>query len=213
MVYDKYLTPRYFQDVKVLWTGRFGLNNLHMAAEPVRKLEDFKGKVIGFPGGRVAPMFLKVLGPSAEMIKPGDIYTSLERKVIDGVIFPLDSLKGWKLKEVVKYTTRIDFGSGSNMTAMNKKSWNKLSPDDQQIMTDLIPLGEELQGKTYRKNADVGIEEGEKAGVQFITLSPSERKRWDDVLEPVNQQWVKDYEAMGLPAQKMYEDILKLRQK
>jgi TRAP-type C4-dicarboxylate transport system substrate-binding protein len=212
MVYDKYLKPRYFQNVKVLWTGRFGLSNLHMVEKPVAKLEDFKGKVIGFAGGRVIPMFLKVLGPSAEMIRPGDVYTALERKVVDGTFYPLDSLKGWKFAEVVKYTTLIDFGSSSNIIIMNKDSWKKLSPEDQKIMTEeLIPLGYELQAKTYRLNAEIGMEYGKKEGVKFITLSPEERKRWDDALETVNQEWIKEYSKMDLPAQELYDDIMKLR--
>ena len=118
------------------------------------------------------------------MIKSADAYTSLEKKVIDGMVLPLDSLRGWKLKEVVKYTTRLDFGSGSNITAMNLNSWKKLSPADQKILTDLLPVGMEMQAKTYRADADLAIEDGKKAGVEFIELSPAERKRWEDAVEP-----------------------------
>jgi TRAP-type transport system periplasmic protein len=213
MVYEKYLQPLYFKDIKILWTGRFGLNNLHMASQPVRKLEDLKGKVIGFPGGSISPLFLKALGPSAEMVTSGDVYTSLEKKVIDGMVFPLDSLRGWKLKEVVKYTTRIDFGSASNVTAMNLNSWKKLSPADQKIITDLIPVGLEMQGKTYRADADLAVEDGKKAGVEFIELSPAERKRWVDAVEPVTQGWIKENDAKKLPASEMYKDIMNLRKK
>ena len=113
MIYEKYLTPRYFKDIKILWTGRFGLNNFHMAEKPVRKLEDMKGKVMGFPGGKTPPLVLRALGSSVEMIRSPDIYTSLERKVIDGMMFPLDGLEGYKLFEVVKYTTLINFASAS----------------------------------------------------------------------------------------------------
>jgi TRAP-type transport system periplasmic protein len=213
MVYEKYLQPLYFKDVKILWSGRFGLNNLHMAAVPVKQLEDLKGKVIGFPGGRVSPLYLKALGPAVEMVKSGDAYTSLEKKVIDGMIFPMDSLRGWKLKEVVKYTTRLDFASASNITAMNLKSWNKLSPADQKIITEMIPLGIQMQGKTYWEDAELAIEDGKKAGVQFIELSPSERKRWVDAVEPVTLDWVKENDAQGLPASAMYKDIMNLRKK
>jgi len=51
MVYDNYLTPLYFKEYKNTLDGRFGLNSLHMAAKPVRNLEDLKGKIIGFGGG------------------------------------------------------------------------------------------------------------------------------------------------------------------
>jgi hypothetical protein len=53
MVYDRYLIPQYFRDVKVLWNGRFSLNVLQMPSKPIRRLEDIKGLVIGFAGGGV----------------------------------------------------------------------------------------------------------------------------------------------------------------
>jgi TRAP-type C4-dicarboxylate transport system substrate-binding protein len=93
MVYEKYLTPLYFKDVKVLWTGRYGPTNLLMASKPIRKLEDMKGKIMGFGGGRTPPLIFKALGAASESIQSADVYTSLEKKVIDGILFPLSTLR------------------------------------------------------------------------------------------------------------------------
>jgi TRAP-type transport system periplasmic protein len=210
MVYEKYLTPLYFKDIKILWTGRFGLNNLQMAAKPVRTLEDMKGKIVGFGGGKTPPLVLKALGASPESIMSNDIYTSLEKKVIDGMLFPLDGLRGYKLTEVVKYVTRLDFGSASNLTAMRMAAWNSLSPADQKVITDLIPWALEAQGKTYRHDAELAIETGKKAGIEFIELSSAERQRWDDAVKPVDRQWLAEMDGMGLPATKMYNDIVQI---
>jgi len=213
MVYEKYLTPLYFKDIKILWTGRFGLNNFQMAAKPVRKLEDLKGKIIGFGGGKTPPLVLKALGAAPESIHSPDIYTSLEKKVIDGMLFPLDGLRGYKLAEVVKYVTRTDFGSASNFTAMRLAAWNSLSPADQKIITDLIPWALEAQGKTYRNDSELAIETGKKAGVEFIELSPAERQRWIEALKPVEKQWITEMDATGFTATKMYNDILQIAHK
>lgn len=210
MVYEKYLQPLYLKDVKVLWTGRFGLNSIHMGSKPVRQLEDLKGKIIGFGGGKTPPLVLKALGAAPESIQSPDIYTSLEKRVIDGMLFPLDSLRGYKLAEVVKYTVKLDFGSASNFTAMRMEAWNKLSPADQKILTDLIPWALEAQGKSFREDVGNAIEVGKKAGVEFIELSAQERARWDEALKSVEKQWVADTDAMGLPGTKMYNDILQL---
>ncbi len=210
MVYEKYLIPMYFKDIKILWTGRFALNSLLMATKPVRSLEDVRGKIIGFGGGKTPPLVLKALGAAPENIQSPDIYTSLEKKVIDGMLFPLDSLRGYKLAEVVKYVTRLDFGSASNFTAIRLASWNSISPADQKIITDLIPLGMELQGRTYRNEVNLAIETGKKAGVEFIELSPEERRRWMEALRPVEEQWAKEMDSMGLPGAKLYQEIIKL---
>jgi TRAP-type transport system periplasmic protein len=213
MVYEKYLTPIYFKDVKILWTGRFGLNNLLMGSKPVRNLEEMKGKIVGFGGGKTPPLFLKALGAAPESIQSPDIYTSLEKKVIDGMLFPLDSLRGYKLAEVVKYVTRLDFGSASNFTAIRKKAWDSISPADQKIILDMVPWVLEAQGKTFREDAGLAIEAGKKAGIEFTTLPPEEMKRWVDAVTPIDKEWVKEMDGLGLPGTKMYNDILQLRGK
>jgi TRAP-type C4-dicarboxylate transport system substrate-binding protein len=213
MVYDKYLTPLYFKDIKILWTGRFGLDNLLMASKPVRNLEDMKGKIIGFGGGKTPPLLLKALGAAPETIHSPDIYTSLDKKVIDGMFFPLDGLRGYKLVEVVKYVTLLNFGSASNFTAMRLGAWNSLSPADQKIITDLTPWALAAQAKTYRNDSLLAIETGKKAGVEFIDLSPAEMKRWVDVLKPVDKEWMSEMDAMGLPATKLYNDIVRMTPK
>jgi TRAP-type transport system periplasmic protein len=213
MVYEKYLIPLYFKDVKVLWTGRYGPTNFLMAGKPVRKLEDLKGKIIGFGGGRTPPLILKALGAASESIQSADVYTSLDKKVIDGMLFPLSTLRAFKLTEVAKYVTRVDFGSASNFTAMRLSAWNSLSPADQKVITDLIPWALEAQGKTYRNDDELAIETGKKAGVEFIELSSTEKQRWIDALKPVDKQWMTEMDALGLPATKMYNDILQITHK
>jgi len=213
MVYEKYLTPLYFKDVKVLWTGRYGPGSFLLGAKPVRKLEDLRSKIIGFGGGRTPPLILKALGAAAESIQSQDVYTSLEKKVIDGMLFPLSTLRAYRLAEVVKYVARTDFGSASNFTAMRLAAWNSLSPADQKIITDLIPWALQAQGKTYRNDDELGIEAGKKAGVEFIEFSPEETQRWVEALKPVDKQWVAEMDALGLPATRMYNDIVQMMSK
>jgi TRAP-type C4-dicarboxylate transport system substrate-binding protein len=129
------------------------------------------------------------------------------------MFFPLDGLRGYKLAEVVKYVTRLDFGSASNFTAMRLAAWNSLSPADQKIITDLIPWALEAQGKTYRNDSELAIDTGKKVGIEFIELSPAEKQRWVDALKPVDKQWMAEMDGMGLPATKMYNDILQITRK
>jgi TRAP-type transport system periplasmic protein len=213
MVYEKYLIPRYFRDIKILYTGRFGLNNFLMAAKPVRKLEDMKGKVMGFGGGKTPPLIFAALGASSETILTHELYTSLEKKVIDGTFYPFDALAGLRLSEVVKYGTKIDFGSATNFTAMSKAAWNKLSPADQKIITDLIPWALERQANSYRGNVEVGIEAGKKAGMELVELSPAERQRFVDAVKPVEEKWIAETDGAGLPGSQVYNDILQLKSK
>jgi TRAP-type C4-dicarboxylate transport system substrate-binding protein len=206
-VYEKYLIPRHYNDVKVLWTGRFEPNVLHLAKKPVRTMADMKGLVIGFPGGRLMPKFIAAVGGSPEQVTVVDMYTAMERGMIAGQIIPLEAQLGFKLIEVTKYETMLNLGSGSNFMGMRFETWNKLSPADQKIIDELSIWAADLQGKAWKASTEQTIEICKKRGIEFIELSPQERARWIEAAKPVEEEWVKAVEARGLPARDLYNMI------
>jgi TRAP-type C4-dicarboxylate transport system substrate-binding protein len=206
-VYEKYLIPRHYKDVKVLWTGRFEPNVLHLAKKPVRAMGDMKGLVIGFPGGRLMPKFISAVGGSPEQVTVVDMYTAMERGMIAGQIIPLEAQLGFKLIEVTKYETMLNLGSGSNFMGMRFETWNKLSPADQKIIDELSVWAADLQGKAWKAGTEQTVGICKKRGIEFIELSPEERARWIEAAKPVEEEWVKAVEARGLPARDLYNMI------
>jgi TRAP-type C4-dicarboxylate transport system substrate-binding protein len=206
-VYNKFLIPYHYKDVKVLWTGRFEPNVLHLAKKPVRTMEDMKGLVIGFPGGRLQPKLITAVGASPEQVTVVDMYTAMERGMIAGQIIPLEAQLGFKLIEVTKYITMLNLGSGTNFMGMRFETWNKLSPADQKIIDELSIWAADLQGKAWKGATDFTISACKQKGIEFIELSPEERARWVEAAKPVEEEWVKGVEARGLPARELYNMI------
>jgi TRAP-type C4-dicarboxylate transport system substrate-binding protein len=206
-VYKKFLIPYHYKDVKVLWTGRFEPNVLHLAKKSVGKMEDMKGLVIGFPGGRLMPKFITAVGGSPEQVTVVDMYTAMERGMIAGQIIPLETQLGFKLIEVTKYITMLNLGSGSNFMGMRFETWNRLSPADQKIIDELSVWAEDLQGKAWKGATEYTISVCKKRGIQFVELSPEERARWIEAARPVEEEWVKGVEARGLPARELYNMV------
>jgi TRAP-type C4-dicarboxylate transport system substrate-binding protein len=206
-VYEKFLIPYHYKDVKVLWTGRFEPNVLHLAKKPVRTMEDMKGLVIGFPGGRLQPKFIAAVGASPEQVTTVDMYTALERGMIDGQIIPLETQLAFKLIEVTKYITMLNLGSGTNFMGMRLETWNKLSPADQKIIDELSIWAADLQGKAWEGSTGHTISVWKKRGIEFLELSPEERARWIKIAKPVEEAWVKGVESRGLPARELYNMI------
>jgi len=206
-VYQKFLIPYHYKDVKVLWTGRFEPNVLHLAKKPVRTMEDIKGLVIGFPGGKLLPKLISAVGASPEQVTVVDMYTALERGMIGGQIIPLEAQLAFKLIEVTKYITMLNLGSGTNFMAMRFETWNKLSPADQKIIDELSIWAADLQGKAWKGATDHTISVGKQRGIQFVELSPEERARWVETAKPVEEEWIKGVEARGLPGRDLYNTI------
>jgi len=209
-VFEDYLIPYHYNDIKVLWTGRFEPNVLHLAEKPVRTMDDIQGMVIGFPGGKLMPKIISAMGASPEQVTAEDMYTALERGMIDGEIIPLETQLSFKLFEVTKYVTLLNLGSGSNFMGMRLETWNKISPADQKIIDELSVWAAEVQGNAWEAATAHTMQVCQEAGVEFIELSQEERDRMVEMVTPVELEWVDELEADGLPAKALYEDVLSM---
>jgi TRAP-type C4-dicarboxylate transport system substrate-binding protein len=209
-VYEEYLAPLQFSDVKILWTGRFEPNVLHMAEKPVRTVDDLKGLILGFPGGSIPPMFIQAMGASPERVTAPDLYTAMERGMIDGDIMPLEVELGFNIIELTRYITMLNLGSGSYFVGMRAETWNAISPEDQAAIDELSIWATEanagaLHGMTM---ATIGACEG--AGIEFIEFSEEDMAYLLELSKDVDAAWIADVEGKGLPAQACYDDIHKM---
>ncbi len=110
-----------------------------------------------------------------------ETYDAMQKGVVDGLMSPVETLKGWKFAEVTKYTT-LNYGSAYSMAffvVMNKQKWNALPKD---IQTTIQKVNEEWIEKTGKSwdeidKAGMGICQGQRA-TRFIPLSKQEDERW-----------------------------------
>lgn len=209
-LFANYITPIHFKDVKVMWTGRTGANVIQMVSTPVRKVEDIKGKIIGFPGGSILSDYLKSLGASPVQVPVPDMYSSLEKKIIDGQVIPLEVVVSFKLAEVVKYVTMLNAGGGPFLTIMNRGSFAKLSPEDQKIFDELNPWAENMETHAWIGSTKYAESVAQKSKIEMIELSPAERARWVELAKPLEDNWAKGVDDRGLPGTKMVEDVRRM---
>lgn len=190
-----------------LWTGRYGLNVLNMAAKPVRKLEDMQGLIMGSSGGANLVNYLKALGCSVEFVNVTDMFTTLQRKTIDGMAIPIEALVAFKLNEVVKTITNMNAGGATFIHVLRNETWNSFSPDIQKTITDMNPWIEDIQGKAWAATTDFGTATAKKSGIELIDLPPAERARWVAVGRGLEAEWAKSADGRGLPGTEMYKMV------
>jgi TRAP-type C4-dicarboxylate transport system substrate-binding protein len=106
--------------------GRIGTDlpfNLYLT-KPI-KTADLRGFNI-----RVSPMYLQLvkgLGGNPVVIPPTDVYTALERKVVDGYGWPAIGIREFGWEKYTKYIVLPPFYSGPHPMVMNLKTWNGLA--------------------------------------------------------------------------------------
>jgi TRAP-type C4-dicarboxylate transport system substrate-binding protein len=206
-IMKKYIIPAHFKDVQVMWISRYAPNVIHMVKKPVRVKEDLKGLIIGNPGGPITSPTLKLLGATPERVATPDVYTALERGMVDGQVLPLETSVSHKFYEVVKWITMANFGSAVNLVCMNKKKWDQISAADQKLFAELF----DWAGKKMDAVTTAAIDNARKAlaekGVELIELPPAEMARWREACKDVESNWVAEMEAKKLPAKTMVSEI------
>jgi TRAP-type C4-dicarboxylate transport system substrate-binding protein len=194
--YDRY-KPKEWDEVHVLYLTTSGPLILQTVGKPIKTLEDLKGlKIRGT--GRMTDV-VKALGAVPIPLEMPDVYESLRRGVIEGIMVDLSTLKYWKFAEVVKYVTST-WRLGTGITfyfVINKNKWNGLSPDLQKIVAEMAAEARERQGALWNEMDREGTDAFKSQGGQVIPLSDAEVSKWTKAVEPVIAEYRKAMVAKG----------------
>ena len=148
----------------------------------------------------------------------GDSYDAMSRGVVDGIYAPYEALLGWKLGEVVKYTTEsygMSFGS-LFVVAMNKKKWDSIPPDSQKVIEQINQEWIDKMGETWDRITNDGKDFVIKIGNKIIDISAEENARWAERMQPVIDLYLTRAKEKNLPGEevvKFARDYLKANQK
>ena len=208
--------PKEMDDVKVMFLHGNPPSIVHTVKKQVTKLDDLRGLKM-----RVTPLgtpIAKALGAAPVAMPMGDAYDALSKNVVDGGFFPYEALEGWKLGEVVKYSTEswpVAFTSAWYVI-MNKKKWESLTPEWQKAIEKVNEEWIERTGKVWDEIDAAGKAFSLKQGGKSISLSRAEGERWVKAVQPVLDDYVKAAKSKGLPGDqvlKFAQDYLKKNQK
>jgi TRAP-type C4-dicarboxylate transport system substrate-binding protein len=197
--YNKF-KPKEFNDVKMMYLMAHGPGIIHTSKTPVIELEDMKGLKIRATG--TTAKIVAALGGTPVGMPMPDTYDALSKGVVEGVVCPMEALKGWKLGEVVKYSTQ-DFTAAYNLVfiiVMNKGKWNSIKPADQKAIEKINKEWIIKSGKNWDKIDQDGIDFIKARGNKIITLSQGELVKFGNAVKPMFDEYIKEKSAMGLPA-------------
>jgi len=199
-----------FGDVKVLWTYMNPAFQLHFTKKTVRNLEDLKDTVVS-AGGTVNARIMKSLGASVEAIPMTEVYLALQKGVIEGCFLPYAPLKSQRMADLLHTHTNANLMAAAFFVVMNKDVWGQISPQDQQAIAKISGLeGARLVGSVFDKYQGKDTAWMAEKGDKFFTLEPAERERWAKRIVPIRNDWIKDANAKGAPAEKILDTALKL---
>jgi TRAP-type C4-dicarboxylate transport system substrate-binding protein len=142
---------------------------------PVTAGGDLQGrKIRGTPSYH--PVF-QMLGAAAVVLPGSEVYSALEKGVVDGAAWPASGVLGTRWYEVAKYMLRPGFGVNHYLFLANLAAWNKLSEVERKTMLD---EGRKIEDAWY-KEYDRMVEEEEKAligkGMQITQMGEAQKAK------------------------------------
>lgn len=127
----------YLQDainIKLIANVLVGTAGYHCyLREPLSADGDWKGRKIR--GVATYVPVIEALGGTAVSTPMGDVYSAMERGVVDGACAPQSVFRATKHYEVAKYRTEPTFGQLVSYMGMNLDTWNDLSDAERDAVT------------------------------------------------------------------------------
>ncbi len=191
----KEFKPKEWDKIHMLSMHTSPVNVILSATKPVNKMEDLRGMTLrGL--GFIAEV-VSALGGTPRPIPTPEAYEAIQKRVIDGLMIPMETMRAFRYAEIAKYVTEC-WGIGQVYTfylVMNKDAWNKLPANIQKIFNE-YPFEEKFATMWNEIDID-GKNYGKEKGLQFIELPREEITKWKKAVEPVLDTYVKSMVGAG----------------
>ena len=184
--------------VRVLFAFVLPPYQLYLSKAKLENLKSIDGLKIRPTSGAVELM--RKLNAVPVQIPAPEVYESLSRGTIDGVLFPTASIFAYNLQGLLKYATIGEsFGSFVVTYAISEKRWKTLPPNVQKAMVEA--------GEATSKRACEYVDDGEakdveklrKLGTTMLQLPASDNKMLAELTRNGGTAWAGVLDKRGKP--------------
>lgn len=120
--------------------------------QPVKPNGDLQGMKI-----RMSPSYegvVRMLGASPVVLPPAEVYTGLEKGLVDGAAWPSFGAYNYRWYEVAKHIMKPTFGIGTQLLFVNEAAWNRFTPAEKAVLEKAIAKMEDTYYVLYKQMVD-----------------------------------------------------------
>lgn len=121
------------------------------AQKPITKPEDLKGLKIRVQASPTTIKMIELMGGSPTPISFGEVYTAMQQGVVDGAENNVPSWVQTRHIEIAKVFSEDEHASIPDFLVISTKTWNKLTPEQQQILAKAASDSQVYQQKLWDK--------------------------------------------------------------
>mgnify|MGYP002614102396 CR=1 FL=1 len=168
-----------------------GTRNFYNSVRPIKTVEDMKGLKIRTTQSQLIVDMVEALGASATPMAFGEVYSSLQTGVIDGAENNWVSYDQNSHYEVAKYISLDGHTAPPEILVCSKMVFDKLSPEDQQILRECAKESELWEREKYDEIENKSMEHVIAEGSEVTELE--DREGFVKAVEPLYEKYAGDY--------------------
>lgn len=213
-LYDStdYLKPEW-KDVKMILLHTNNDSPIMTKKKKIEKVEDLKGLNVRVNGGPPTE-FIKLAGASPFNMAIGEIYTSMEKGVIDAATsIGWDAVAPFKIHEQGKYFLDYAIHVSPYFFIMNKQAYESLPDDLKAVIDKNSGYGAlEICGDLWSKGRAASVAAAEEVG-EVYTISDEEMAKFKELGVKARETWAADLKAKGIDADGLVKKVEELLEK
>jgi TRAP-type transport system periplasmic protein len=186
--------------VKVLAVFTHGPGIVFNTKRSIAKIDELAGLKFRVGGGMVNEIS-KALAMNVTLKPAPESYELLSSGVMDGTLFPAESVESFKIDKVIKYGTQFPGGlyNTSFVFMMNQAKYDALPADVKKVVDEMSgESAARLFGQGWDRVDRRGMAFMQAAGVQISKADAAFVKAITDKTAPLVDTWAKAAEAKGM---------------
>ncbi|MBV8045226.1 TRAP transporter substrate-binding protein [Pluralibacter sp.] len=165
------------------------------AKKPITRPEDLKGLKIRVQASPTTLKMIELMGGSPTPISFGEVYTAMQQGVVDGAENNVPSWVQTRHIEIAKVFSEDEHASIPDFLVISTKTWNKLTPEQQQILAKAAKDSETWQQKAWDKVEAETRAQAKAMGGQFVAV---DKAPFREAVQPLYDDFKKDPKQAAL---------------
>ena len=169
-----------------------GFRQVTNSIKPIKSAADLAGMKLRVPGAPALVSLFKALGTHPVSMQFGEVYTSLQTKVVDGQENPMSIIDAGKFYEVQKFCSLTNHVWDGHWITFNRAAWDRLPDDVKTVVArafnegalaqraELAELNKTLQGDLEKKG--MSFNTAETQSFRELLSKAGFYKEWRDKL-------------------------------
>lgn len=166
-----------------------GARCFYNTQRPLRAPADLRGLKFRVPPSDIFIRLLRLFGANPTPLSYGEVFSSLETRLIDGAENNLRSFHSSRQFEVARYWSQSEHSYAPDVLLLSRRSYDALAPRDRDLLRDLAQRSVAVMRRQWDESENVARQAVRAAGVRFDEVDmPAFRRAAQPLLDEYLRQ-------------------------